>query len=66
MDIYTAERCETRARRCMGVFQGIASGDFSERWIERNLYHVESDLINLLEEVKEALGETGDEDRGGA
>lgn len=28
MDVYTAERCEARARRCMDIFQCIASGDF--------------------------------------
>lgn len=66
MDVYTAERCGARARRCMGVFQGIASGDFSEQWIERNLNCMEFDLLILIEEVKKALGETGEEDRGGA
>jgi hypothetical protein len=50
----------------MGVFQGIASGDFSEQWIERNLNCMEFDLLILIEEVKKALGETGEEDRGGA
>lgn len=61
MDMYTAEKCEVLAQSCVSVFQGIASGDFSDQWIRRNLETVKGMLSDLYEEITDALDE-GDED----
>lgn len=62
MDQYTATSCEATARNCMAIFQGIATGDYSDQWIKRHLVSVESDLAELIEEVQAALNEEDNDD----
>lgn len=62
MNQYTADRCAAKAKSCMSVFQAIASGDYSDQWIRRNLLCVESDLDNLLYMVHGALHEREEDD----
>lgn len=57
MDMCTAEKCEALAQSCVNVFQGIASGDFSDQWIRRNLETVKSMLSDLYDETTDALDE---------